>query len=543
MISPKTNRKTLYLRQKLDLKESIQNASLPSKLPSLHTTYRFCSGVAQNKIEVKHLFESLSHSFNQAMVLDDLESNDLVSVSEKFSLKGLDIKYIHKYNIKVSSDLKTMLFPFDTINKDFSSIQFMTYKNDIVGERLVQDASPNSSSDILFGWSLVGQNQRSIVITSDPLDAIAVNQETDIPAVSLPFDFVKFSPQILNSLKTFKKIIFWLKPELHDWETHKTLRNSLQKSAFFIRSQDFPNALRSLQFGSNIKHILKEAYSLYDEDLETFDSYIDVILDDIKGHEKNSGMKWKRFTVLNDLLKGHRKGELTVFSGQTGTGKTTFMSEYSLDLCIQGLPTLWASFEITNTRLMKTMLSQFSRCSLVDNVDSYGHWAEEFRKIPMFFLNFHGPRTLKRILKAMANAVIVYNVQHIVIDNLQFMMNMEDYSASLDQLRRQDQVFGAFREFASRWNCHVTLVIHPRKEPEFSELSNTSISGTAKATQEADNIILLQTTKNRQYLQVTKNRFDGHKGCVIVEFDKKTQTFSVKNMSSKPKDQEKNTIL
>ncbi|KAG8173522.1 hypothetical protein JTE90_003638, partial [Oedothorax gibbosus] len=39
MISPKTNRKTLYLRQKLDLKESIQNASLPSKLPSLHTTY------------------------------------------------------------------------------------------------------------------------------------------------------------------------------------------------------------------------------------------------------------------------------------------------------------------------------------------------------------------------------------------------------------------------------------------------------------------------------------------------------------------------
>lgn len=63
----------------------------------------------------------------------------------------------------------------------------------------------------------------------------------------------------------------------------------------------------------------------------------------------------------------------------------------------------------------------------------------------------------------MANAVIVYNVQHIIIDNLQFMMNMEDYSASLDQLRRQDQVFGAFREFASRWNCHVTLVIHPRK--------------------------------------------------------------------------------
>ncbi|PRD18264.1 UNVERIFIED_CONTAM: Twnk [Trichonephila clavipes] len=70
---------------------------------------------------------------------------------------------------------------------------------------------------------------------------------------------------------------------------------------------------------------------------------------------------WKRFTVLNDLLKGHRPGELTIFSGQTGTGKTTFLSEYSLDLCIQGLPTLWASFEISNVKLIKTMLFQFSK--------------------------------------------------------------------------------------------------------------------------------------------------------------------------------------
>ena len=47
--------------------------------------------------------------------------------------------------------------------------------------------------------------------------------------------------------------------------------------------------------------------------------------------------KWKRFGALNDVLKGHRPGEVTVFSGQTGTGKTTFMCEYSLDLCMQGV--------------------------------------------------------------------------------------------------------------------------------------------------------------------------------------------------------------
>ncbi|GFW64718.1 twinkle protein, mitochondrial [Trichonephila clavipes] len=188
---------------------------------------------------------------------------------------------------------------------------------------------------------------------------------------------------------------------------------------------------------------------------------------------------WKRFTVLNDLLKGHRPGELTIFSGQTGTGKTTFLSEYSLDLCIQG---------------------------------------------------------------ALENAASAYRIQHLVVDNLQYMMNMEEYNTTLDQFRRQEQIFGYLREFANRRKCHVTLVIHPRKEPEFTELNNTSISGTAKAIQEADNILILQTTKTRQYLQVSKNRYDGDKGCVIVEFDKKSLTFNMKQVNEVKRSTEKHEM-
>jgi twinkle protein len=41
--------------------------------------------------------------------------------------------------------------------------------------------------------------------------------------------------------------------------------------------------------------------------------------------------------MLTQIVKGHRAGELTVLTGPTGCGKTTFLSEYSLDLCIQGV--------------------------------------------------------------------------------------------------------------------------------------------------------------------------------------------------------------
>jgi len=40
------------------------------------------------------------------------------------------------------------------------------------------------------------------------------------------------------------------------------------------------------------------------------------------------------------LLKGHRPGELTLFTGPTGIGKTSFLSQLSLDFCLQGFDPL-----------------------------------------------------------------------------------------------------------------------------------------------------------------------------------------------------------
>ena len=58
------------------------------------------------------------------------------------------------------------------------------------------------------------------------------------------------------------------------------------------------------------------------------------------GSHARSLLQWQRFPMLTQILKGHRAGELTVLTGPTGSGKTTFLSEYSLDLCIQGVKTL-----------------------------------------------------------------------------------------------------------------------------------------------------------------------------------------------------------
>ncbi len=78
----------------------------------------------------------------------------------------------------------------------------------------------------------------------------------------------------------------------------------------------------------------------------------------------------------------------------------------------------------------------------------------------------------------------------------------------------------------------MTLVIHPRKEDD-ERLTSNSIFGGAKATQEADNVVLLQEEDvnpklKRKYIQIVKNRFAGDLGTMPLFFNKSTLTFSKK---------------
>ena len=80
-------------------------------------------------------------------------------------------------------------------------------------------------------------------------------------------------------------------------------------------------------------------------------------------HVRRKGVKWKRFEQLNSTMKGFRRAELTVFSGKTGSGKTTFMSEYSLDLCMQGEQNVkmrFPAFSFSFALLFSTAGSSFS---------------------------------------------------------------------------------------------------------------------------------------------------------------------------------------
>nr|CAB3267389.1 twinkle protein, mitochondrial [Phallusia mammillata] len=157
--------------------------------------------------------------------------------------------------------------------------------------------------------------------------------------------------------------------------------------------------------------------------------------------------------------------------------------------------------------------------------------------LPLYMMTFNGAQDIAVVLETMYQATFANDIQHVIIDNLQFMLG--NRSEQMDKFTYQDYVIGEFRKFATREKVHVTIVIHPRKEDSNLPLQISSIFGSAKATQEADNVLILQSTKSnsshyyRKYLEICKNRFDGDVGNVALYFDRQTLCMSLPSVKNK----------
>ncbi|KAK7919336.1 hypothetical protein WMY93_010620 [Mugilogobius chulae] len=370
-----------------------------------------------------------------------------------------------------------------------------------------------------------------VVLAGSELDTLAVSQATGLPCVSLPRGVSCLPPILLPYLEQFKRVTLWLGADIRSWESSKIFSRKLGlRRCSLVRPGEFrPCPIEALAEGKNLSRIISTSIPAAHKSIVSFKQLREDVYGELLNKEQVAGVKWTRFPELNRILKGHRKGELTVFTGPTGSGKTTFISELALDLCMQGVNTLWGSFEINNVRLAKIMLTQFSMQRLEDNLEQYDYWADKFEELPLYFMTFHGQQNIKTVLDTMQHAVYLYDINHVIIDNLQFMMGQENLT--LDKFAVQDHIIAAFRKFATNSSCHVTLIIHPRKEEDDRELQTASIFGSAKASQEADNVLILQEKKlvtcpGRRSLQVTKNRFDGDVGIFPLDFIKSSLTFS-----------------
>ena len=382
-----------------------------------------------------------------------------------------------------------------------------------------------------FGLSLVPSGIKTIVITEGEYDAVAVHQATGLYAVSLPNGSSHLPLPLLPWLEQFNKIYLWLDDDLSGRESAIKFAKKLgTRRSYIVKTRngqdqgpkDANDALKAMNT-DEIKALISAAEPLAEENIVTFKELREQVHNKILRHGEESGIMCHAFKWYNEKTKGFRRGELSIVTGSTGSGKTTLLSQLSLDFCRQGIPTLWGSFEIKNEILLKKLLIQFAQCDLTKEVKKFDEVADRFQELPLYMLKFFGSTDIDRILEAMDFAVYAYDVAHIVIDNLQFMISGQ--AAGYAKFDLQDSIIARFRTFATEKNVHITVVIHPKKVDDDTDLNISSVFGSAKATQEADNIFVLQNRHKYRLVDVRKNRYDGELGRVGLGFDKGTGSF------------------
>ncbi|XP_052073848.1 twinkle mtDNA helicase-like [Mytilus californianus] len=465
--------------------------------------------------------------------LKKFKSEEFKQIEELLGFENIQKSTLEKQNITYDRERHALLIPYRSPDGVLIDCKCLTPYFDEDGEfnGLSYSFTNGSGQSSLFGWRKEDEEKKQLILTKTEKDALVLQQTTsDYSVLSLPRES-NLPQEVLPYLEKFETVILWFGDDMQSWEyTIKFARKLGERRCLVFRPGDecaTPHEI--LKRNLSISHTLSKAKPMKNDHLTSFEDLRTEVKAQIAQQELVAGVQWRRFVQFNNVLKGLRPGELTVMSGRTGSGKTTFMSEYSLDLCMQGVNTLWGSFEVNNTRLAKTMLIQYAKKKLSpENLNEFDNYADEFQKLPMHFMTFFGQNDIKKVIDTMAHAVYIHDTQHIIVDNLQFMMG-SDMDVT-DKFSKQNIVYAAFRRFASAHNVHITLVIHPRKENEDTELTTASIFGSAKATQEADNVILLQTSKTKRggkkYIQVTKNRFDGELGNISLKFDPEDLTLS-----------------
>jgi twinkle protein len=198
-----------------------------------------------------------------------------------------------------------------------------------ISDKKNQRCIPAGSAPGFFGWHTIPNDAKSVIITEGEFDAMAAFQGTGLAAISLPNGARSMPVELIPCLERFEKIYLWLDDDATGQEGADKIAKKLGLSRCFVvrcRGTDVngpKDANDVLKKGGDMKELINKASRLKHKQIAMFhDIRDDIFLELVEGNKMN-GVPYQTLPRLTSIIKGHRKGELTILTGATGVGKTT----------------------------------------------------------------------------------------------------------------------------------------------------------------------------------------------------------------------------
>lgn len=258
-----------------------------------------------------------------------------------------------------------------------------------------------------------------------------------------------------------------------------------------------------------------------------------------------------RFDRLDKSIGGFFAGEMSVWTGKRGVGKSTILSQILLEAVDQGHVVCAYSGELDKTQFREWTYLQAAgpehisyqtdpltgkRLPTADAIadKQISQWMDE--RFWLFDLEKNTRHDPEAILSQFEYMKMRYNADVFLVDNI---MSVDfDYRRDSDFNRVQSQFTQMLATFSKRQHVHTHLVVHPRKSTsnENGKVSSDDVNGSADITNRADNVFFLTTHAStdmngqpevKPLLMTLKNRDFGSKINQWLDFDKKSRRFFV----------------
>lgn len=246
---------------------------------------------------------------------------------------------------------------------------------------------------------------------------------------------------------------------------------------------------------------------------------------------------------LDSMLGGLFDGDLTIWTGKRGEGKSTILTQISLYATNQGKNVCVYSGEIPASRFKNSLYAQAAgKQNLTDYLDKFTNIVHHTvpkaisEKIDQWLNGKYwvydntqtGANEPENIIKIFEMAYKRCDCTFFIVDNL-----MTIQTDSPDYYREQFKFAQKLDEFSKKYNVCIQLVVHPRKTNDKEKIGNDDVGGSGNLTNIACNVISIRRLDKENQAKyecdaiadVIKNRMYGTLGAAKLYFEPYSKTF------------------
>jgi twinkle protein len=389
---------------------------------------------------------------------------------------------------RVGEDGRTIVFPSLLLDGELAAVKYLAIDRTPEGKKKTRVES--GCEPALFGWQAIDPEAREVTITEGEIDALTAF-DYGWPALSVPFGGGRGDKQAwieseFERLARFEVIYLALDMDAEGEAAADEIVSRLGRHRcrrVILPRKDLNDCLKAAISAAQIRQCFEAARSLDPPELERAGAYADAVVNlfwPASGDEPGYRLPWRK---AGDRLV-FRPGELTLWTGATGMGKSQILSNALVAIGEQGARVCLASLEMAPGQSLRRLVKQ------AGNVDRP---TEGFIREVMGWLDgwlwvfgLVGKTAVSRIIEVFEYARCRYGCDVFVIDSLMRLgIGSEDYEG-------QEKAVFELVSWAVAKGVHVHLVAHARKSDRAASHAVPDVEdvkGTSEIAANAANII------------------------------------------------------